>query len=218
MVALVQLTPASAGILGPGRILPARSAQTLIDAEQVLIQARREANALIDAARGSARAVEARAKEAGLAAAQAAIEARLTAIATESLRIMARNEEHIIDMGLQIARRIIDTIEPVEAAVQIALRGLKFAGHNSLVRVRVAPSLLEAVRNRLYEILPTATSRAVVDLIADARVNDAGCILETDAGLVDATIESQLAAIESGLRSVLSDSAKPNHSDVGKSK
>ncbi|MER8791416.1 FliH/SctL family protein [Mesorhizobium sp. M0983] len=215
MVALVQLTPASAGILGPGRILPAGSAQTLIDAEQVLTQARREANALIDAARGSARAIEVRAKEAGLAEAQAAIEARLTAIATQSLRIMAQNEAQIIDIGLQIARRIIDTIEPVEAAVQIAMRGLKFAGHNSLVRVRVAPSLLEAVRNRLDEILPTATSRAVVDLIADARVKDAGCILETDAGLVDATIESQLAAIESGLRSALLDSAKPNHSDFG---
>ncbi|MBB6413991.1 FliH/SctL family protein [Mesorhizobium sangaii] len=216
MVALVQLTPASAGILGPGRILPAGSAQALVDAEQVLMQARREACALIDAARASARAIEAQAKEAGLAAAKAAIEARLTAIATESVRIMAQNEEQIIDMGLQIARRIIDTVEPVEAAVQIALRGLKFGGHSSLVRLRVAPSLLEAVRNRLDDILPTATSRAVVDLIGDARVNDAGCILETDAGLVDATIESQLAAIESGMRNGLSGSAKPDNCNVPK--
>ncbi|GLS33040.1 type III secretion protein L [Mesorhizobium albiziae] len=200
MVTLVQLTPGTAGILGPGRILPAGSAQALVDAEQLLMQARREADALIDAARESARAIEAAAKEAGLAAAQAEIQARLTAIATGSLRIMAQNEEQIVDMGLQIARRIIDTIEPEEAAVQIALRSLKFAGRNAVVRLRVAPSLLEAVRNRLDEIFPTATSRAVVDLIADARVNDSGCILETDAGLVEATIESQLAAIESGLR------------------
>ncbi|RWC25239.1 MULTISPECIES: FliH/SctL family protein [unclassified Mesorhizobium] len=216
MVALVQLTPASAGILGPGRILSAGSAQALVDAEQVLTQSRREARALIDAARASARAIEARAKQAGMTAAQAAIDARLTAIATESLRIMAQHEEQIIEMGLQIARRIIDTVEPVEAAVQIALRGLKFAGHSSLVRLRVAPSLLEEIRNRLDDILPTATSRTVVDLIGDARVNDAGCILETDAGLVDATIESQLAAIESGLRSGLSVSAKPDNCNVPK--
>ncbi|MER9305829.1 FliH/SctL family protein [Mesorhizobium sp. M0496] len=213
MVALVQLTPASAGILGPGRILPAGSAQALVDAEQLLMQARREADALIEAARVSARVIEANAKEAGLAAAQAAIEARLTAIATDSLRVMAQNEEQIVNMGLQIARRIIETIEPVEAAVQIALRGLKFAGHKSLVRLRVAPSLLEAVRSRLDEILPRLTSRAV-DLIADARVNDAGCIIETDAGLVEATIESQLAAIESCLRSSLETSANSKHDNV----
>ncbi|MER8830545.1 FliH/SctL family protein [Mesorhizobium sp. M0870] len=213
MVALVQLTPASAGILGPGRILPAGSAQALVDAEQLLMQARREADALIGAARVSARVIEANAKEAGLAAAQAAIEARLTAIATDSLRVMAQNEEQIVNMGLQIARRIIETVEPVEAAVQIALRGLKFAGHKSLVRLRVAPSLLEAVRSRLDEILPRLTSRAV-DLIADARVNDAGCIIETDAGLVEATIESQLAAIESCLRSSLETSANSKHDNV----
>ncbi|WP_164748396.1 MULTISPECIES: FliH/SctL family protein [unclassified Mesorhizobium] len=216
MVALVQLTPASVAILGHGRILPAESAQTLVSAERVLIWAQREADALIDAARGSARAIEARAEEAGLAAAQAEIEARLTAIATDSVRIMAQTEEQIVDLALQIARRIIDTIEPAEATVQIALRGLKFAGHNSLVRVRVAPSLLEAVRNRLDEILPTATSRTVVEVIADARVNDAGCILETDAGLVEATIESQLAAIESCLRSGPAAPAKPNHNNVRK--
>ncbi|MCO5966182.1 FliH/SctL family protein [Sinorhizobium meliloti] len=218
MVDLVQLTAASAGILGPGRILPAASAQALLDAEQLLMQARRDADALIDMARGAAQAIEAQAKEAGFAAAQKAIEARLTAVATESLRIMAQNEVHIIAMGLQIARRIIDTVEPVDAAVQIALRGLKFAGHSSVVRLRVAPPLLEAVRSRLDEILPTATSRAVIDLIGDARVNDAGCILETDAGLVDATIDSQLAAIESGLRSCLTASEGPEHSNVRRTK
>lgn len=203
MVALVQLMPVTAALLGPGRILPAESAQALVDAEQLLMHAQREADALIDAARDRARAIEAAAKDAGLAAAQAEIQARLTAIATQSLRILAQNEEQIIDMSLQIARRIIGTIELEEAAVQIALRSLKLAGRNALVRLRVAPSFLEAVRERLDDILPTATSRAVVNLIADARVKDAGCILETDAGLVEATIESQLAAIESGLRSVL---------------
>ncbi|MBA1143896.1 MULTISPECIES: FliH/SctL family protein [Mesorhizobium] len=203
MVALVQLTPVTAGVIGPGRVVPAGSAQALVDAEQLLVQARREAEAIVDAAHDCARAIEAAAKEAGLAAAQAEIQAGLTAIATQALRITAQYEEQIIDIGLQIARRIIDTIEPEEAAVQIALRTLKFAGGNALVRLRVSPSLLEAVRNRLDDILPAATSRAVIDLVGDARVKDAGCILETDAGLVEATIESQLAAIEIGLRSGL---------------
>ncbi|WP_430650099.1 FliH/SctL family protein [Bradyrhizobium liaoningense] len=39
--------------------------------------------------------------------------------------------------------------------------------------------------------------------MSDPRINDAGCILETDAGLVDATIESQLTLIEGGLRKSL---------------
>lgn len=207
MVALVQLTSGRVRILGPGRVLPAENAQTIVDAEQFLAQARRDADALVDEARENAGMIETAAKEAALIAAQATIEQRLTAIAVASLRIMEENQERIVDMGLQIARRLIDTIAPDDAAVQIALSSLKFTGHSSLVRLRVAPAHVETVRRELNELLSTATSRAVVELISDPRVKDAGCILETDAGLVDATIESQLAAIEAGLRSSLKASA-----------
>ncbi|WP_445222839.1 FliH/SctL family protein (plasmid) [Bradyrhizobium sp. Pa8] len=203
MVALVQLTSGTVSILGPGRILPAASAQAIMDAEQLLSQARREGDALVDAARESANMIETAANEAGLAAAQATIEQRLIAIAAASLRIMEQSKERIVDMGLQIARRVLDTIEPDEAAVQIALRSLKFVGHSALIRMRVAPAHVEMVRKRLDEMLPMATSRAVVELIADPRVKDAGCILETDAGLVNATIESQMMSIENSLRGLV---------------
>ncbi|MGY3413246.1 type III secretion protein L [Bradyrhizobium sp. GM5.1] len=174
-----------------------------MDAEQLLAQARRDA----DGARETAGMIEAAAKEAGLTAAQATIEQRLTAIAVASLRIMEENQERIVDMGLQIARRLIDAIAPDDAAVQIALNSLKFTGHSSLVRLRVSPAHVETVRRQLNELLSTATSRAVVELISDPRIKDAGCILETDAGLVDATIENQLAAIEAALLSSLKASA-----------
>lgn len=203
MVALVQLTSGRVRILGPGRVLPAENAQTIVDAEQLLAQARRDA----DGARETAGMIEAAAKEAGLTAAQATIEQRLTAIAVASLRIMEENQERIVDMGLQIARRLIDAIAPDDAAVQIALNSLKFTGHSSLVRLRVSPAHVETVRRQLNELLSTATSRAVVELISDPRIKDAGCILETDAGLVDATIENQLAAIEAALLSSLKASA-----------
>ncbi|MGX9432205.1 FliH/SctL family protein [Bradyrhizobium sp. LeoA1S1] len=203
MVALVRLTSETISVLGPGQVLPAVSTQALLQAEQLLTQARRDAEALVDEARASASRIEAAAREAGLKEAQVTIQQRLAAIAVESLRIMEQNKERIVDLGLQIARRIIDTTAPDEAALQIALRGLSVVGHSPVVRLRVAPSLVETVRGRVDEIAPAVTSRAVVEVISDPRINDAGCILETDAGLIDATIESQLTLIESGLRKSL---------------
>ncbi|MCC8940075.1 hypothetical protein H8A97_33435 [Bradyrhizobium sp. Arg62] len=200
MVALVRLTSETVSALGPGQILPAASTQALLQAEQLLTQARRDADALVDEARVSASRIEAAAREAGLKEAQTTIQQRLAAIAVESLRVMEQNKERIVGLGLQIARRIIDTTAPAEAAVQIALRSLKIVGHSPVVRLRVAPSLVETVRARVDEIVPAVTSRAVVEVISDPRINDAGCILETDVGLVDATIENQLTLIENGLR------------------
>lgn len=203
MVALVRLTSETISVLGPGQVLPAASAQALLQAEQLLTQAQRDAAALVDEARASASRIEAAAREAGLKDAQVTVQQRLGAIAVASLRVMEQNKERIVDLGLQIARRIIDTVSPDEAAVQIALRSLRVAGHSPVVRLRVAPSLVETVRGRVDEIVPAVTSRAVVEVISDPRINDAGCILETDAGLVDATIESQLTLIEGGLRKSL---------------
>jgi type III secretion protein L len=207
MVALVRLTSETISVLGPGQILPAASAQALLQAEELLTQAQREAEALVEEARVSANRIEAAAREAGLKEAQVTIQQRLAAIAVASLRVMEQNKERIVDLGLQIARRIIDTTAPDEAAVQIALRTLRVAGHSPVFRLRVAPSLVETVRGRVDEMVPAVTSRAVVEVVSDPGINDAGCILETDAGLVDATIESQLTLIESGLRKSL-ESAK----------
>ena len=40
--------------------------------------------------------------------------------------------------------------------------------------------------------------------IADSRLSDGGCILETDVGVVDASIDVQLQAIENSLSKSLS--------------
>jgi len=54
MVALVRLTSETVSVLGPGQILPAASTQALLEAEQLLTQARRDADALVDEARVAA--------------------------------------------------------------------------------------------------------------------------------------------------------------------
>ena len=205
MVELVQLSPGMARALGGARVLPAADLDALVTAARVLEDGRRETAALVTAARGEAEAIRAAAREAGLAAATAQIQDRLVAIAAGSVAAVALNEQRIVDMGLHIAERVIGTIDARDAATSIARKSLKFAGQSALIRLRVAPGVVEALRDRLDAILPAAMLRSAVEVLGDARVGDAGCILETDAGLIDATIESQLAAIERGLRQRLAE-------------
>lgn len=200
MVTLVQLTPGTFALFGPGRVLRAATALAILDAEQLLTQARREADALLEEASRSVTAIEAAARETGLREAQREIQQRLTTIAAQTLHIMEQNKERIVDMGLQIARRVIDTVAPDELAVQAALRGLKTVGPSRAVRLRVAPPIVKKVRQRLDELLPAETSRTIVEVAADAQIKDVGCILETDAGFIDLTIETQLTLIENALR------------------
>ncbi|WIW50424.2 FliH/SctL family protein (plasmid) [Bradyrhizobium sp. 62B] len=208
MVTLVQLTSGAVSIAGRGRVLPAATMQRLMTAEQVLAQARREAEELVSEARGAASMIQKEAREAGGQAAQAIIQERLIVLAMEHQRLMHESRDQIIEMGLQIARRIIGSVDPAEATLRIAWRGLQYVRDRSTIRLRVAPSVAQEVRQRLGEIALKAPSPNMMEVVADSRIEDAGCILETDAGRIDATIESQLAAIEAVLREP-AESAKP---------
>lgn len=199
MVELVDLGAGRAGIAGGGRVLPASSAAPLMMAEALLHKARDEARALVEQARSEAEAVRETARKAGLEAATDEIQDRLFEIAEASVGVIARSEERIIDLALQIAQRIIGALGEQEVAMRVAMRSLKLTGHSSFIRMRVAPGAVEAVRVRLDEVLPTTMPSTAVEVIGDARVRDAGCVLETDAGLIDATIDSQIEAIRRGL-------------------
>ena len=62
------------------------------------------------------------------------------------------------------------------------------------------------VRERIQAIIadyPTVTS---VDVVEDSRLKGPACLLETEAGVADASVETQLAAIERSLKRHMSSS------------
>lgn len=66
----------------------------------------------------------------------------------------------------------------------------------SKLRIRVNATQVDYVRSHLEELCNHGTINSVVTVEADARVNPGGCIIETDSGSADATIESQLAELK----------------------
>jgi type III secretion protein L len=211
MVELVQLKPEAATLVGPGRIVPAELAVRLVELDQLRDETAHRAAALVQAAHDEVEAIRAAARAEGLAAATSEVQDRLFEIAEASLAVIARSEERIVALALQIAERIIGAINDDEVVRRVASRTLQLATHSSFVRLRVAPSAVASVREQLDAILPPSISAAAVEVIGDARITDPGCVLETDAGLIDATVESQLAAIRRGLERSL---AQPNQGEA----
>ena len=160
---------------------------------------------MVESARNEADAIRAAAREAGMEEASEEIQDRLFAIADASANALARTEERIVDMAVHIARRIIGSFDETEIATRVAKKSLMLSAHSGFIRLRVAPGAVESLRERLDAILPTTMASTSIEVIGDGRVRGGGCIMETDAGLIDATIDSQIAAIERGLHRSLSD-------------
>jgi type III secretion protein L len=200
MVQLVELRPEAAALVGPGRVIPAELAMQLVALDRLHQEAEQRAASLVREAQEQADAIRAAAHADGLAAATEEIQDRLFEIAEASLSMVSRSEEGIVDLALQIAQRIIGAMPADDVARRVATRSLQLATHSSSIRLRVAPASVASVRDQLDAILPPALSGSAVEVIGDARITDPGCVLETDAGLIDATIESQIGAIRRGLQ------------------
>jgi type III secretion protein L len=207
VVDLVELKDGGPGLHGAGRVLPAAQAAALLDIVALRAAAEREAAAMLASAKAEVDRVREAARQEGLAQAEAEIQDRLFEIAEASVNVIARTEERIIGLGLQVARKILGEFEEAELVARIAAKGLRLAAHSSVVRLRVAPHLVDATNARLAAMIGATMPVSAVQVVADARMRDGGCVLETDAGLIDATLESQLAAIERGLKRSLAQSS-----------
>jgi len=72
------------------------------------------------------------------------------------------------------------------------------------VTLKVAPEQVENVRGRIAELRAAYPTVESFDVIEDSRLQGPACILETEAGVADGSVETQLAAIQASLKKHLS--------------
>ena len=95
-----------------------------------------------------------------------------------------------------------------ERVTSVVRNALAVTRNESTVIVRVHPDDLETVQQRMDDIMKPYPGIKYIDVVSDSRLNRDGCILETEVGVVDASLDVQLAAIQNSLgRSVNGEAA-----------
>ena len=108
----------------------------------------------------------------------------------------------IMDIAIEIAKKIIN--KEVETDREVTLSIIKGAveevnqTENKIV-LKVMPKDVEIVRDKVPEIFSGNFYEAKISVIPDASIKEGGVIIETSNGLIDASIETQLAIMEKAL-------------------
>jgi len=134
----------------------------------------------------------------GLARASAAIALG----ALERQRLLASAKKDLLRLAVAVAEKILrrEVARDDEVAVEMAARALAEARQRREVTLRIHPADAEAVR-RSHERLLSALSRTrVLELREDPAVAPGGALVETEAGIIDARLETQLEAIAAALQ------------------
>ncbi|MBJ80571.1 MAG: flagellar assembly protein FliH [Myxococcales bacterium] len=173
------------------------------DAQQIRQKAMQEAEEIKKAAMAEGEQIKQQAREEGYMEGKAAGAEELTEmIATSSQRLQMIEEQvepQLKDLALRIARKILGReleFHP-EAVVDIVKQALSDkARQRREVYLRVNPDDLQYIREHKAELLEVLGRAKEIGLREDPGVEPHGVIIETDAGTIDAQLETQLAVFE----------------------
>ncbi|MDR1366934.1 MAG: HrpE/YscL family type III secretion apparatus protein [Puniceicoccales bacterium] len=153
----------------------------------------------------------------GYATGKAEMAKQLAELVVKSTDNMKYLESSIAGLVVKALQRIIGEVDRRELIVDIVRQALKAVKNQQEAILKVSPQDSQAVRDNLKEIL----SDGIVDyleVMADSRLKPGTCILETDLGVVDASLDIQVEAIVGAFKKVMSkDNAgaiKDNYEDT----
>lgn len=205
-----------AGLVRPApaaRVIPAEQYQRYLAVEEVMTQARAAAAALeADQQRAYQQACE-RGYAEGAAAAQAAAAEQMMATVARTIDYFAAVEQRMTDLLLEAMQRLLAGYSERERAAMIVRSALAVVRNQKQVTLRVAPEQLELLQSLSSDILADFPGIGYLDVQADSRLQGEACIVETEIGIVEASLQAQINALRSALERVLGPRAE-RHASV----
>jgi type III secretion protein L len=96
-------------------------------------------------------------------------------------------------------RKILDEIPPEERIVRVARQALNLVRGQKKVTLTVCPEDEAVLRSRLDAIAGSHPSIDFIEVAADGRLSPGSCLLQSDMGVVDASLETQIQAVVNAL-------------------
>ena len=196
--------------LTEGSIRPAAGTKLLKAEEYGLLL---EADALLAAAKKQAEEMEQKAREAyeqkreegyrdGMEEGKLEHAEKMVETILSSVEFIEGIEDTLVSVVNQAIRKIIGDMDDKERIVRIVRTALNTVRGQQKVTVRVAPADEAAVSEALAAMTAGSSSgSAFLTIMADARLPRDSCILESELGVVDASLETQLKALEHAFHS-----------------
>ncbi|MDI6734806.1 MAG: FliH/SctL family protein [bacterium] len=116
--------------------------------------------------------------------------------------IIHANQEMIVELAFMIAKKIIkaESITNKETLLKNLNAALKKLKDKEKIKVKLNPVYLAELGNMKERLLAQASGLEGITFEEDQNIEPGGCLIETNFGLIDATISSQLEVIQEALR------------------
>ena len=203
MAPFIRITLEKTALTPETRILKARDCQVFEQAEQVLADAEKKAHDILLRAEQEYEAQKARGYQDGIDNAQMETAEQMMETVSRTVDYFAQVEQRVAEVVMSAVRKILGDFDDQELTLQVVHNALNVVRTQHQVTLRVNPPQEENIRKRVSDIVQGYSGIGYLEVIPDHRLQAGGCILETEVGVVDASVEVQLQALENALHARL---------------
>lgn len=198
------MSTASAVSVDPSNpLIRAEDVAVWVGQRQVLELAAQDAERVRDEAKKGYQAELERGYKAGMEQVRDEQAAHLIDNAARMVEYFAGIEQRIVGLVTESVRRIISDFDDKERVLAVVRNGLAVMRNQKQLTLRLAPEHVDMVRARARELLASFPGVGILDIVPDARLRGDAAILESEIGMVEASIESQIQALEAGFSRML---------------
>lgn len=183
------------------RVVKAADVATVRSAAEIVAVAEAQAAQIREDAKAAYEEERKKGYDKGIADGKTEIAMQKLDLVDSSVAFMENVEEKMSDIVMKALKSCVIEIGDREMVIQIVRKTMAAVIRTQRqVTLKVAPELVETVRARVSELTATFPTIETFDVVEDPRLKGSACVLETEAGVADASVESQLAAIERSLK------------------
>ena len=187
------------------RLVKASEVATVRTADEIIAAAEAEAARIREEAKTAFEEEKKRGYEKGLADGKMEIAMQKLDLVDSSVKFMESVEGKMADIVMKALKSCVVEIGDSEMVVQIVRKTMKAVIRTQRqVTVKVAPEMVDSVKTRVDALRAEYPTIETLDVVEDPRLKGPACILETEAGVADASVDTQLAAIEKSIQRHLS--------------
>lgn len=185
------------------RVLRAADYTALVQAQALLDEARAQADAILAGAQEAFEAERRRGYEDGKQEALLDQAEKMIETVGRTVDYFAGVENEMVDLVMSAVRKVVDGFDDRDKVMIVVRNVLAVVRNQKHMTLRLNPDEVEVVRARINDILAEYPGIGYLDLMADARLAQGACILESEIGMVEASLEGQIAALQGAFQRTL---------------
>jgi len=178
-----------------GKVIKAAEYAVMVQSQNLLDEARARAEEIVREAEEEYTNEKERGYQDGLLEGKIQMAERMMSSIASSVDYLEEMETSVVDVVMESMRKLLGEMQDKDRVTAVVRKALSYVRGHKKVILKVAPEDLEAVRSSIDDILRDHPGIGYLDIASDARLTSGDCVMESELGVVDAGLETQLEGI-----------------------